>query len=108
VRFWIDAQLPPQLATWLRQSFHVEAANLDRRARDADISSALRAPGEVIITKDADFLDIVARLDAPPQIVWVTCGNVTNAALQALFARTFQEILNLLRAGAPVVELAKR
>jgi predicted nuclease of predicted toxin-antitoxin system len=108
VRFWIDAQLPPQLAVWLRQTFRVEAANLDRRAQDVDIFSALRTPGEVIVTKDSDFLDIVARLDAPPQIVWVTCGNVTNAALQVLFARTFQEVMNLLRAGAPIVELAKR
>jgi predicted nuclease of predicted toxin-antitoxin system len=90
----------------------VEAANLDvlglRRSQDAVIFSALRAPGEVIITKDSDFLDLVARLDPPPQIIWVTCGNVTNPALHALFASAFQEVLNLLRAGAPVVELAKR
>jgi predicted nuclease of predicted toxin-antitoxin system len=93
---------------WLPQTFRVDAANLDRRAQDIDIFSALRTPGEVIVTKDSDFLDIVARLGAPPQIVWVTCGNVTNAALQALFARTFQEVMNLLRAGAPIVEIAKR
>ena len=34
--YWIDAQLPPQLASWLSQTFNVEAYAL----RDLDLRDA--------------------------------------------------------------------
>jgi len=39
VIFWIDAQLPPQLASWLSQTFKVEAYALrDLQLRDAKMN----------------------------------------------------------------------
>jgi predicted nuclease of predicted toxin-antitoxin system len=36
MKFWIDAQLPPQLAFWLNSTFNVEAISLrDLGLRDA-------------------------------------------------------------------------
>lgn len=109
---WIDAQLPPALASWLAAQFAVEAANLEslglRQAQDIDIFQRARRPGHVIMTKDDDFVDIVTRLGAPPQILWITCGNVTNRALQELLTRSFPAARALLEAGEPVVELTSR
>lgn len=28
MKFWVDAQLPPQLADWLQTEFQIEAASL--------------------------------------------------------------------------------
>jgi predicted nuclease of predicted toxin-antitoxin system len=111
LRFWFDAQLPPQLAPWLAQMFSVQACGLDqlglRHSDDASIFNALRRPGEVIVSKDPDFVDLIARLSAPPQLLWVTCGNVTNRGLRELLLRGFPEILRLLQAGDPIVELSR-
>ncbi len=107
--FWIDAQLPPQMALWLTQTYGVTAVALRelglRDARDTEIFMAAREAQTVIMTKDIDFVDLVTRLGIPPQILWVTCGNVTNRRLQEILSRTFPEALNLLELGQAIVEI---
>lgn len=107
--FWLDAQLPPQLAPWLAQRFGVEAKALRemgmREATDRAIFAAARRAGVVLVSKDIDFVDLVQQHGAPPQLLWVTCGNVSNRRLQTVFAATFPQALDLLRDGRPVVEI---
>jgi predicted nuclease of predicted toxin-antitoxin system len=109
---WTDAHLSPALAPWLRASFGVEAAPLRelglRDAEDAKIFAAARAAGAVVLTKDSDFVDLVARHGPPPQIVWLTCGNTTNGALRAILADAWPRIAALLAAGEPLVEISGR
>lgn len=108
--YWLDAQLPPQLASWLRQTFNVEAYALRdlhlRDAEDRQIFQEARQQGIVIISKDSDFVEMVLRLGTPPQLLWVTCGNVTNRRLQNLLTQVFPKAQQLLTAGEAVVELA--
>jgi len=109
VKFWIDAQLPPLLAEWLSAQFNVEAFSLRtlglRDATDAEIFQAAQQAGIVIISKDSDFVEFVSRYGPPPQLIWVTCGNVTNHQLQIVFNKTFAESLVLLAAGQAMVEI---
>jgi len=110
VIFWIDAQLPPQLASWLSQTFKVEAYALrDLQLRDAEderIFQKARQQGIVLIRKDSDFVEMVLRLGTPPQLLWVTCGNVTNRRLQNLLTQVFPRALELLVSGEAIVEIA--
>jgi len=109
VKFWVDAQLPPLLAAWLSEQFHVEAFSLRalglRDAADAAIFCAAQQPSIVIISKDSDFVELVSRYGPPPQLIWVTCGNVTNRQLQIVFNKTFAMSLELLAAGQVMVEI---
>jgi predicted nuclease of predicted toxin-antitoxin system len=102
VIIWVDAQLPPALAEWLKAQFGVNAFTLDdvglRNAQDIEIFQRARHADHVVMTKDEDFVDIVTRLGPPPQIIWVTCGNVTNRALRELLRKH-------LDAGEPIVEV---
>jgi predicted nuclease of predicted toxin-antitoxin system len=108
--YWVDAQLPPQVADWLQWTFKVEAYSLrDLGLRDAEdevIFQRARQTGIVLISKDSDFVEMVLRLGTPPQLLWVTCGNVTNRRLQSLFAQIFPKAQELLAAGEPVVEIS--
>ena len=110
MKLWIDAQLPPALAEWIVGLFGVEASNLDavglRHADDARIFAALRESGNVIVSKDEDFVDMVARLGPPPQVLWITCGNVTNRVLRTVLAESLPSGLKLLEQGEPIVEIA--
>ncbi len=106
---WIDAQLPPMLAGFMRAELGLNALALKelglRDAADRDIFEAARQAGALLMSKDADFVDLVQRLGVPPQLIWVTCGNVTNARLQVLLRSHWTGIAAIIAAGEPIVEL---
>lgn len=109
MRIWIDAQLPPTLAHWLSISFELEAFALRdlslRDAQDIEIFEAARSQNAAIMTKDSDFVDLVCRLGAPPQILWLTCGNATNRKLRQLLSATLPKALEQLKQGEMIVEI---
>jgi predicted nuclease of predicted toxin-antitoxin system len=108
---WIDAQLPPTLAGWIVETFGVTAISLKelglRDAKDIEIFEAAKQPNLVILTKDSDFVDLVCRLGSPPQIIWLTCGNVTNRNLRQLLISTFPTAISQLQQGEMVVEIGE-
>ena len=109
MKFWIDAQLSPALAPWLRDTFAVEAFSIQRLglrdARDENIFSAARSEKSIVITKDQDFVQLLGRLGPPPQVVWVTCGNVSNAQMRDILSQDFPRTLSLLQQGKSLVEI---
>ncbi len=61
---WIDAQLPPTLATWIVETFGVTAVSSRelglRDAKDAEILEAAKQHNNVVVmSKDSDFVDLV-------------------------------------------------
>lgn len=110
---WLNAQLPPSLAIWLTETFGVSAVTLAdlglRDASDIEIFNAARANGigTVIVTKDRDFIDLVVRFGSPPQILWLTCGNMTNRDFQRIFTIAFPDALALLNDGESIVEIGR-
>lgn len=109
-RVWVDAQLPPVLALWLAREHGVDAAHVNEigylGADDAVIFEAARGGrAAVVVTKDDDFVRLLEQHGPPPQIVWVTCGNVRNAALRAVVMPVWPQVAALLAAGEPLVEI---
>ncbi|MBN8442627.1 MAG: DUF5615 family PIN-like protein [Thauera sp.] len=108
--FWVDAQLPPGLAPWLTEAFSVEAYSMRflglHDAEDGQIFDRARGAGEIVlISKDSDFIELIAQRGTPPRLLWVTCGNVTNRRLREVFGRLFVDAIALLQAGEQIVEL---
>ena len=107
---WVDAQLSPALAEWLRRTFGVDAHAVRalglRDAEDPVIFARARAAGAAVVTKDSDFVGLLERHGPPPQIVWLTCGNTTNVALRQLLGGAWPRVAALLAAGEPLVEVA--
>jgi predicted nuclease of predicted toxin-antitoxin system len=100
---WIDAHLSPAIATWITNTFGVTALALRdlglRDAEDTEIFEAAKAQGVIFMTKDSDFVDLVDRLGEPPQIIWLTCGNTSNAQLREILSSVLPEALKLLSSG---------
>lgn len=96
-------------ADWLRWTFKVEAHSLrDLGLRDAEdevIFQQAQQAGIVLISKDSDFVEMVLRLGTPPQLLWVTCGNVTNRRLQSLLTQVFPKAQQLLAAGEAIFDM---
>lgn len=107
---WVDAHLSPAIAAWITDTFGMKALALRdlglRDAEDPEIFEAAKAQGVIFMTKDSDFVDLVERLGAPPQIIWLTCGNTSNARLCEILSLVLPEAIELLRSGEKLVEIS--
>ena len=69
---WLDAQISPSLAPWLRMRFGIEAHPVRdlglREAEDLTIFSAAKTAGVIVISKDSDFVELLDRPGRPPQV----------------------------------------
>lgn len=106
MRFLIDAQLPPSLARWLTAQGHIAEHVCDvlpATSKDVEIARFAAANGAVVITKDADFLDLTA--DPGLRLLLLGTGNLKNAVLLALFAERLAGACDAFEAGARVVTI---
>ena len=109
---WLDAQLSPQLARWIEETFQVQCLHVRdlglRNAEDSEIFQKARDSGSVVMTKDEDFVRLVEQTGSPPQVIWITCGNMPNARFKSLLLKTLQDAISLLVSGETVVEIYQR
>jgi len=107
---WIDAQLSPALASWITTNFSIEChaiRELDLLgAKDRQIFHAARQAEAIVMTKDSDFLLLLDQLGPPPQILWITCGNTSNAHLKEILKGRLAKALDLFQQGERLVEIS--
>ena len=77
-----------------------------RDAEDPEIFEAAKTQGAIFMTKDSDFVDLVDRLGPPPQIIWLTCGNTSNARLREILISVLPQELEVFQAGDKLVEIS--
>ena len=96
MKLLIDQNLSPKLANQLAGLYpgsdHVLTLGLDCSSDDA-IWNFAKANDFVIVTKDADFSDLVVVRGFPPKVLWLQLGNCTTA-----------QVADVLRDNQPAVE----
>ena len=107
---WLDAHISPAVAKWVtaergHPAYSIRDLGL-RNAKDKDILAAARKANAVVMTKDADFAEMVERLGPPPSVIWLTCGNTSNAALRSLLKTTLPRAMDLISKGDKLVEIS--
>ena len=108
--FWLDAHLDPKLSPWLGSRFKIVAKPLrEIGLRDADddvlIAAARRLAPVVIISKDTGLAKKVEASGAPPQVIWLRCGNLSTLEMYTWLSTRFAEALKRVEAGEVVVEV---
>jgi predicted nuclease of predicted toxin-antitoxin system len=107
---WVDAQISPALAKWISADLGHPAQSVRdlglRNAKDKDIFAAARTANVIVMTKDSDFAEMVERLGPPPAVIWLTCGNTSNAALRMLLKTTLIRAVELISRGDRLVEIS--
>jgi predicted nuclease of predicted toxin-antitoxin system len=97
VRFLVDAQLPARLAVFLtgagHDALHTTQLPAGNRATDAAIAALADETDRVVVTKDRDFRDNHLLAGSPGWLLVVATGNITNAALLALFVAHLDAIV---------------
>ena len=106
MKFLVDAQLPPVFCRWLRGRGHeaVHVSEIDLlAATDAQIAARAEAEHEILVTRDEDF--VALRLPDRFSLLWLRCGNASNAALTAWIEPRWDRIEVLLAGGERFVEV---
>jgi predicted nuclease of predicted toxin-antitoxin system len=106
---WVDAQLSPAIAAWLTETYALSAHAVRdlglREAADRVIFLAARGASVVVMTKDSDFVRLLEEPGPPPQVIWLTCGNTSNARLRQILTNALPRAIILLESGEPLVEI---
>lgn len=104
---WIDAQL----SRWIKERFGVESFHVRdlglRHAEDAEIFQKAREAQAVVMSKDEYFKQLVERRGSPPQVIWVTSGNMSNAHFPMLLSETLSDAIAMIEQGEAVVEICR-
>ncbi|MBI4547659.1 MAG: DUF5615 family PIN-like protein, partial [Ignavibacteriae bacterium] len=78
MKWLVDAQLPPQLCTWLRErgeeSIHVSELENGLNLSDENLWEYGRKENLMILTKDRDFFERSLVLGFPPHVLHVVVG----------------------------------
>jgi len=97
MKFLVDAQLPRQLADFLRERGYdtIHTLNMpDANATsDTEITKLSLAEKRVVISKDADFYDSFLQKAEPYKLLYLTTGNISTKALIRLFDLNFDQII---------------
>src|SRR5271170_4860974 len=90
MKFIVDAQLPRRLAHDLAATGHDVIHTLDlplqNRTPDTEITNLASREGRVVVTKDSDFVTTFLLRGAPPKLLLISTGNISNDALSHVVA----------------------
>ena len=111
LKFLIDTQLPHQLVKRLKElgvdarhtTYFPDGHLLD----DARIIEIAIEQGRIIFTKDTDFQDNFLIKGAPPRILLLKLGNVSNKDLFEIIESIYEKIEQLFEDGNGMVVISK-
>jgi predicted nuclease of predicted toxin-antitoxin system len=96
MKFLVDAHLPRRLVYWLREIGHDAKHTLDlpkgNRTTDREIKRISVEEQRIVVTKDADFVNSFVIHGEPYKLLLVSTGNITNKALEEIFAKNIEQI----------------
>ena len=100
MKFVVDAQLPRRLAHELTATGHDVIHTLDfplgNRTPDGEIAALAIREGRVVVTKDSDFVTWFLLRGAPPKLLLISTGNISNEALSKLLVTNLTAVENAL------------
>lgn len=103
LRFIVDTQLPPVLATYLRrkgfEATHTTNYPDAQFLSDAQIRVIAVEENRIIVTKDEDFADYYWAKGVPPRVLQLTLGNIRNNDLVDLIESNLPQVINLFKQG---------
>ncbi len=106
--FLVDANLPVALARNLAalgvDSVHVVDL-VDVTTPDTEVWVMASGENRTIVTRDADFAELVRGTKSGPSVIWVRLGNVRKQVLLDRINRDWHKIVDLLEAGERLIEL---
>jgi predicted nuclease of predicted toxin-antitoxin system len=111
MKFIIDTQLPFKLSTYLKKKGHDCIHTTDtlqgHLLQDLEIVKIAIDTNRSVITKDSDFKANYHSKGAPPKVLYLTFGNISNKELLSYFDDNLDQIVSLFKSGCLFIEFNK-
>ena len=109
LKFIVDTQLPPVLASFLcRKGFdaiHTTSFKDGHLLEDEQITQIAIKQNRIIITKDNDFSEYFFLKGAPPKVLHLSVGNVRNREMIDWLESVLNLILPSFESGSELIEI---
>lgn len=111
MKFIIDTQLPPKLSHFFRyreiDSKHTQDYENGIFMDDARIVEIAINENRIIVTKDIDFFNNYILTGAPPKVLLLKIGNISNNDLLDLFKNNIDSIISKFENKADIIIVSK-
>ncbi|MCB0619591.1 MAG: DUF5615 family PIN-like protein [Saprospiraceae bacterium] len=111
MKFIVDTQLPPKLASFLESkghdcihTIHFKDGHL---LQDTEIIIIALEQGRTIVSKDSDFSDHFYLKGAPPKILLLQFGNISNNELIEFFEKYLDVVISAFERGSDYVQFSR-
>jgi predicted nuclease of predicted toxin-antitoxin system len=108
MKFLLDANLPGKLVDVFiaagHDCVHMESI-MPRYAADAKIAQVAHETSSVVVSRDADFVQLARSGSLGVPLVWVRLGNMRRAAIAATIEARLPAIVKAIDAGQQIVIL---
>jgi predicted nuclease of predicted toxin-antitoxin system len=108
---WLDTQLSPIIAKWMAEytGFTVKSSySLQLHfLPDSAIYDKARSSGNIILmSKDADFPELINRLGSPPKLIVIKKGNCDNREMWEFIKSNIVNVIDILTTSdVDIIEL---
>ena len=98
---WLDTNISPAIAKWMMEYTGMTVKSSYslsfNQSNDLTIYNTAKEYGKVIlISKDADFPELISRLGSPPKLISLRFGNCDNKTMWSILEPKIMEAINLL------------
>ncbi|RLA70309.1 MAG: hypothetical protein DRG30_09335 [Epsilonproteobacteria bacterium] len=93
-KYIIDANLPYYFSLWQSEVYE-HVIDIDPNMKDSEIWKYAKDNGLTIVTKDADFSDLVLLNDPPPRVIHIRLGNMKMKAFHSAIDTIWDEVLSI-------------
>lgn len=91
-KYIIDANLPYYFSLWKHEAYE-HVIDIDPNMRDSQIWKYAKENNLTIVTKDADFSDLVLLNNPPPRVIHIKLGNMKMKAFHGAIDAIWDEVL---------------
>ncbi len=95
MKLLLDNNLSPKLVRKLAEAFpnsnHVSQLGLEA-VSDLEVWNMARREGYCLVTKGADFNDLLTAKGFPPKVIWIRLGNCASNEILELLQRHIETI----------------
>ena len=101
MKFIVDAQLPYQMALFIRrkgfEAIHTNDLPDRERTSDDYLREISLKENGIIISKDSDFIDSFMLKSIPKKLFIITTGNIKNKQLLSLLNENWDKIIEMFK-----------